>query len=197
MLGSSWKAGHKNKAVTPSARRFKRCWHEGWPGQFHHTQVVSSITDRTESCTAVHPEQFLSDVLCSGGRRGVFICSLLLSCLCFQKPLWKNKLLWRKIAFSKGAGGSCCLTSENSSFSSSGSPNNLPELRRHGCSTSFLIIQQHIAQTPEKWCDRVFLVTLARELASEDSYLSKACSCIYLTSHNHTTSPWYPPEEAK
>lgn len=107
----------------------------------------------------------------------------------FRNHCEKTNFFGEKIAFSKGAGGSCCLTSENSSFSSSGSPNNLPELRRHGCSTSFLIIQQHIAQTPEKWCDRVFLVTLARELASEDSYLSKACSCIYLTSHNHTTSP--------
>lgn len=38
----------------------------------------------------MHPEQFLSDVLCSGGRRGVFICSSIAFVPMFSKTVVKK-----------------------------------------------------------------------------------------------------------
>lgn len=71
----------------------------GWPGQFHHTQVVCSTADRTEPCAAARPERFLSDALCSGGLKGIFICSSIAFVPMFSETVVKKQTPLEKNCF--------------------------------------------------------------------------------------------------
>lgn len=191
------KADHNDEAITPSVRNFRRCWHsQVHLGCFIKQTLCEALLIGRTAIPPCAPSSSWAIYCVLVDAMGCFVHLFL---YCFHLHVFGNscektnsfgaKLLSAKEL--KVDDVSCimwntCLTSQNSSFSSSESPNNLPKLKRHNCNTSFPIIQQHYPWAAEKWWDSVFLVTLACwELALEGTCLAKSCSCIYLASHSH------------
>lgn len=118
--------------MMPSVRNFRRCRHKpGWPGLFCYVEVVWNITDQSEPryhhVPWAVPEQYIVFWWMRCEKTSSFGIKLLSAKALKVDDV--SRVVW-----------GTCLTSQNSSSSSSESPNDLPKLKRHNCSTNFLVI---------------------------------------------------------